>query len=69
MLNKSKKISLVMVLFLLLASMVYASYCEYKCVFCTMTIVTGCGSSPSNIGYCHRAPDKMHAYVLTRQTR
>lgn len=69
MLNKSKKISLIIVLFTLLASMVYAGYCEYKCVHCASIIVTGCGSPPSSFGYCPRAPDKMHAYVLTRQTR
>jgi hypothetical protein len=69
MLNKSKKISLIIVLFTLLSAVVYAGYCEYKCVFCSMIVVTGCGSPPSSFGYCPRAPDKMHTYVLTRQTR
>jgi hypothetical protein len=67
--KSSKRIFLVMVLFTLLVSVVYAGYCEYKCVFCSMVVVTGCGSPPSSWGYCSRAPDKMHAYVLTRQTR
>jgi hypothetical protein len=69
MLSMSKKILLVTMLFTLLASVVYAGYCEYKCVYCAMIVVTGCGSPPSSWGYCYRAPDKMHTYVLTRQTR
>ncbi len=69
MFNISKKIPLVMVLFILLASMVYAGYCEYRCAFCVSTIVTGCNSPPSGWGYCPLAPAKMHAYFLVRQTR
>jgi hypothetical protein len=69
MFNISKKISVIVILLTILSTVVYASYCEYKCVYCGMVIVSGCGSPPSSYGYCSRAPDKMHYHMLTRQTR
>jgi len=67
MIKISKKISLVAVLFLLLTAIVYAGYCEYKCVHCSMVVIAGCSSAPSSYGYCPKAPDKMHAFMFVRQ--
>lgn len=65
----SKKILAIIMLLTIVSTVVYAGYCEYKCVYCASIIISGCSSPPSGFGYCSKAPDKMHAYVLTRQTK
>lgn len=69
MFNISKKISVIVILLTILSTAVYASYCEYRCVYCGMGVVSGCGSPPSSFGYCPKAPNGMHFHILARQTR